>query len=85
MTIKVVFDVVRVRNLCAREGWLDKANAEVRSEINKRVYNIMYAEDQGQELKKVVLLIGKYTTKIIDVLEVAKLIVWHCTHVNVVE
>lgn len=83
MEIRVIFQVVSFRNLVCRECWLDKADAEVRSLIDGELNRINFSNTQGKQLKKVCLLICKYTTKKLNPQDVANFIAWNCTMVNV--
>ena len=81
--MKINFNIILFRNLSYREGWLDKADVETKNIIEGKLFHVAFAENQGESLEKVCLLICKYTSRNIEPLDVANFITWNCSVVNV--
>ena len=79
------FHVNRFRNLVLREGLLKKADIETRSYIDGELNRCNYANEQGEQLKKVALLVGKYSDKDLSVKDIANMILWNCIDTYVLD
>lgn len=81
MTIKIYFHVGRFQTLIDRENFLVKADAETRSYIDGELDRCNYASNQGEQLKKVALLVGKYSDRELSTEDIADLILWNCVDI----
>jgi hypothetical protein len=81
MVIKMYFHVGRFQSLIDRENFLIKADTETRSYIEKELARCTYASNQGEQLKKVALLIGKYSDRELSTEDIADLILWNCVDI----
>lgn len=81
MTIKIYFHAGRFQTLVDRERFLTKADTETRSYIEKELERCTYASNQGEQLKKVALLIGKYSDRELSAEDIADLILWSCVDI----
>lgn len=85
MKIQTYFHVNRFRNLVLREGLLKKADIETCSDIDSELNHCNYVNDQGEQLKKVALLVGKYSDKDLSTKDIANMILWNCIDTYVLD